>query len=48
MTREGACMHKALLVVKVSREEISVRLQHCSDWWENVKLNQFECFLIRL
>ena len=35
MTREGACMRKAVLVVKVTREEMSVRLQDCSYWWES-------------
>ena len=34
MTREGACMRKAVLVVKVTREEMSVRLQVCSYWWK--------------
>ena len=48
LTREGACMRKAVLVVKVSREEISVRLQNCSYWRESCQLNRFECFLIRL
>ena len=30
LTREVACVRKAFSVVKVSREEISVRLQYCS------------------
>ena len=33
-------MRKAVLVVKVSREEIlvSVRLQYCSYWWESCQI----------
>ena len=38
LTREGACMRKVVLVVKISREEISVRLQYCSYWWESCQI----------
>ena len=38
MTREGACMRKAVLDVKVSRDETSVRLQDCGYWWENCQI----------
>ena len=31
-------MRKAVLVVKVSREEISVRLQNCTYWWESYQI----------
>ena len=31
-------MRKAVLVVKVSREEISVRLQYCTYWWESCQI----------
>ena len=44
MTREGACMCKAILVVKVTREEMSVRLQDCSCWWEGYQIKSVRMF----
>ena len=47
MTREGACMRKAVLVVNVFREEkISVRLQYssCSYWWESCQKKSLRMF----
>ena len=44
LTRGGACMRKAVLVVKVSREEISVRLQYCTYWWESCQIKSIWMF----
>ena len=37
-------MRKAVLVVKVSREEISVRLQYCTYWWESCQIKSIWMF----
>ena len=39
-------MRKAVLVVKVSREEISVRLQYCSYWWESCQIKSIYTFIV--
>ena len=39
-------MRKAVLAVKVTREEIhvSVRLQYCSHWWESCQIKSIWMF----